>query len=442
MLFKNSQTRVFKAFLVLIVLVISSCSNVDSDDNQQIEDILTRINAIEGVTATEIETVDHFTRLFEVRILQPIDHNNPTGDKFYQKIYIGHVDENLPVAFEIEGYSRSSHRTREISGLLSINQIAVEHRFNGESVPDNIDWQYLTVWQAANDHHRIVTLFKEIYDKAWVSSGTSKGGDTAIFHRRFFPGDVEATVAYVAPILFEEYDTRFLTYYDTQGDEACRQRMKDFQRNMLINIDSFSPLFENYVDEVNEIYGTNITFSLPYEAIVYFATREDYPFEFWSSEIENCNTIPENDATVEELFNHFVNVFDIFLFFSDYGADFWTPWYYQSKTEIGSYAFDVSHLEDLEMAFDPLVDLGVTTTFNPATMTDIANWFSTSASNTILIYGEDDPWTVASFDYQGPNDVVKIINPGTKHGTRISSLSAGDQALVLDKLNLWLEINQ
>ena len=56
----------------------------------------------------------------------------------------------------------------------------------------------------------------------------------------------------------------------------------------------------------------------------------------------------------------------------------------------------------------------------------------------IFIYGGDDPWTVAAVDHPGSDNVIKIVNPGTKHGTRISSLTGSDRGLVLDKLNEWL----
>lgn len=423
--------------LLFSVFLFGACTK-DAGSEEGTKDILTKLQSIEGVSVVELDPADHFNRLFEIRILQPVDHRQPNGGVFSQKIYLGHVDETLPVAFETEGYARSSHRTRELSGLLNINQLAVEHRYFGESAPQPLDWQYLDIWQAANDHHHIVEIFKAVYPAAWVSSGASKGGDAAIFHRRFFPADVQATVAYVAPILFEAEDQRFLDYYNQAGDDACREKMKTFQRNMLKKIDSFPPLFIEYVNTVNKTYNTFFTFSIPYRNIVYHAMREDYAFEFWSSETENCATIPGEDATVRELFDHFVKVFDIFLFFSDYGVDFWTPWFYQAKTEIGNYAHDASHLQDLVLDIDPLASFEVATNFNPSAMKDIDDWIQTASDKMIFIYGAEDPWTVAAFNPPNKEDVIKIINPGTKHGTRINNLSSTDRLLILNKLTVWL----
>ena len=430
-------------FLIWIIL-LGPLIGCKQDDETIVpdtpKDLLEQLRAIEGAFVAEINAGDHFQRLFEIHLEQPVDHRVPNGATFRQKLYLGHVDASRPVAFETEGYSRDEHKTRELSDFLFINQLTVEHRYFGSSVPEPVDWRFLNIWQTAQDHHRIVTLFKDIYPTAWVSSGASKGGDAAIFHRRFFPDDVQATVAYVAPILFEERDHRFLEFYQTAGDSACRERMKKYQRNMLMKLDSFPPLFDDYVNFVNDNFDTDFRFSIPYQSIVYSAIREDYMFEFWSSETESCATIPGDDASIQELFDHFVSVFNIFLFFSDYGVEFWTPWYYQAKTELGNYAIDDVHLQDLVMPFDPWVGFPIPTNFDPTVMADIDQWIKTSSERMIFIYGADDPWTVAAIGHPGSENVITVVNPGTKHGTRISDLSSADQDRLRDKLESWLDL--
>jgi len=55
----------------------------------------------------------------------------------------------------------------------------------------------------------IVADLAQVYpDAARVATGGSKGGMTAVFHRRFFPDDVDGTVPYVAPISFSWRQTR------------------------------------------------------------------------------------------------------------------------------------------------------------------------------------------------------------------------------------------
>ena len=439
---KTSHWRQCKSNIgvwLFLLIFCMSCSDEDEPTpDPMIVDIESRLAMIEDLVLQELDPVDHFTRLFEIHLEQPVDHRNPAEGSFTQKVYLAHVDEELPVVLETEGYARSNHRTRELAQVLNCNQLAVEHRYFGESVPVMNDWRFLDIWQAANDHHRIVEIFKEIYPNSWVSSGRSKGGDAAIFHRRFFPADVQATLAYVAPLMLEQYDQRFQEFYNTAGDESCRERMRQFQRNILLKLDSIPDLFDQYVKSVGD-FGDATRFSLSYRDIVYHAIRQDYPFEFWSSETESCSTIPDQNATAQELLDHFVGVFDVFLFFSDYGVNFWTPYGYQALTELGNYAFDTSYLTDLELDIAPLVEYNTSVKFDPAVMQDIQGWIAASASEMVFLYGQDDPWTVAAVDHNGSDRVIKIVNPGTKHGTQLSSLPLADKDLIVEKLKEWME---
>ena len=103
---------------------------------------------------------------------------------------------------------------------------------------------------------------------------------------------------------------------------------------------------------------------------------------------------------------------------------------------MGNYAYDVTYLEDLEMDILQLVTYNTPADFNPSVMRDIQNWVSSSASEMSLIYGEKDPWTVAAVDHPGSESVIKIINPNTKHGTRLAS----DEQIV-ERLFTHYELN-
>ena len=141
----------------------------------------------------------------------------------------------VPAGYTVVPYS-------EISTLLEpkTNLLAVAHRYFDGAKPNPLDWQYLTIEQAATDHHRIVTLFKQIYTGVWISTGISKGGSTALFHRRFYPDDVVATIARVAPITFGTEDPRFDTFLEeTVGDQTTRDKIKNYQRLLLENRDIF-----------------------------------------------------------------------------------------------------------------------------------------------------------------------------------------------------------
>ncbi|MCB0278799.1 MAG: hypothetical protein KDD94_04810 [Calditrichaeota bacterium] len=260
-----------------------------------------------------------------------------------------------------------------------------------------------------------------------------------MFHRRLFPDDVDGTVAFVAPLTFEEEDSRFITYLNTVGDMDCRDKLKNYQRKMLENIDAMPPLFTSYVNFVNTTYNVDFNYSLSYQSVVKHGML-DFPFEFYSSYL-GCEDIPDTSATNQQLFDFFVNVVDIFLYYSDYGIDFWTPYFYQTRIELGDYYYDTSYIDDLLGEVSDDLDFGFdfgTTTFNPAAMQDIDNWVKTGASDMIFIYGSDDPWTVAAVDIGANSNVQKFIAAGLKHDAYIDDLPPADQQFIRTKLSEWL----
>ncbi len=56
---------------------------------------------------------------------------------------------------------------------------------------------------------------------------------TSIYHRALYPDDVDATVAYVAPNSFGPSDPHYIRFLSRVGDEACRERIRDYQQDAL-----------------------------------------------------------------------------------------------------------------------------------------------------------------------------------------------------------------
>ena len=66
-----------------------------------------------------------FEEFYIVMLPQPVDHNNPQGPAFKQRIYVGHQGFDRPVVMETEGYGaeRVTPYTRsEPTRLLNANQ--------------------------------------------------------------------------------------------------------------------------------------------------------------------------------------------------------------------------------------------------------------------------------------------------------------------------------
>ncbi|HDS01243.1 MAG TPA: peptidase [candidate division Zixibacteria bacterium] len=424
-----------RIFLLLgLLALILSCSDKTSGPEPQ--DLLQRLQALPDLEVVEITPPYGYNRAFELTITQPLDHQNPGGQTFEQKFYISHLDESGPMVMHISGYAIGSNYAFEMARILDANQIYVGHRFFSGARPITLEWQYLTLEQAAADHHRIAELLKPIYDGIWVNTGVSKGGMTALFHRRFYPDDVDATVAYVAPLPLSIDDARFDNFLENEvGDEACRQKIKSFQRMALENKAALYPYLEDYAQESG--YAFNMDFNLILEYLVL-----EYPFAFWQYGDGDCAIVPDQGAPVSAIWNH-LNYVVSMNYFSEELISYFEPHYYQAFTQFGYYRLITDHLEDLlteadNYSYSILAPQDVQLVFDASIMPDIVSWLQNSGDNTIYIYGGQDPWTAGAIDLNGTAEALKIIEPGGNHGINIAQLTQRD--LVYTTLENWLGI--
>ena len=417
---------------VTILFLVISCQKEEPEDNRTFKE---KLYDLPGVQITEINPPLGHPYAFQLDITQPVDHQNPDGPSFTQRAYLHHVDESLPIVFGPSGYSVTSRTGQELSGILQCNLLTVTHRFFEGARPDPVNREYLTIEQAAADHHHMVSLLKDIYKGPWISSGASKSGQTVLFHKRFWPDDVDATVAYVAPIVYGTHDQRFVTFLDTVGSEDCRDRLHNYQRLLLEKRDSIIPLFVQWFPD------HNYTFSLDTNKAFEYGVLE-FHFAFWQFHNKDCSTIPGDDATIHELADYFVEVLWMNTF-SDYYMDFYEPYVYQALTETGYPAYATEHLSDLLLyATNPGAEFflteNISTTYNPLPIEDITDWLKSEGNNIIYIYGGIDPWSSAMFEPGSGTNAIRIIQPGADHSVRIGTLDNKD--IVLETLEEWLGI--
>lgn len=299
-----------------------------------------------------------------------------------------------------------------------------------------MDWDYLTIEQAAADHHRIVQLFKEIYDGPWVSSGASKSGQTALFHRRFYPEDVAATVAYVAPMVFGTSDERFIAFLEHVGNTDCRAAQNNFERKLLQKRDTLLPRFVSWFAE------NGFSFSLDPDEAFEYAILE-YHFAFWQFHRVPCDSIPGEGASADALFRHLTEVVWMDLF-SDSRLYYYAPYHYQALTQNGYPAYLTGHIADLlEFADEPgahfFLPMEVPTTYDPSVILDIDHWLRTEGDNIVYIYGEIDPWTAAMLEPGELTNALCIVQPEADHGVRIRDLD--ERSRVIDSLEAWLAVD-
>lgn len=388
------------------------------------------------ISAEKIKTDSSlFEQSWLIWFNQPLDHRHPEKGSFKQRIWLSHKNNEAPVVMVTEGYSAKRNYTSELAKLTNANQIIVEHRFFAKSQPDSIDWQYLTVEQAANDHHRIIQFFKKLYTKKWATTGISKGGQTAIFHRAFFPNDVDVTVPYVAPINLAREDTRLFDFFESVGTETEREQIRNFQLTVLKNRDKLMPLFKEYAQE------KGYTFRMGYDKAFDLVVLE-YPFSFWQWG-SKPQTIPSSDASMNEIFKHLRTGSDI-SYVSDQSWEDIKPFFYQAYKELGYYAYvpgDLApHLKGYRtdtISSCMFAPGGDTLRFLP-TMNKVMRDLEATNPSMIAIIGQNDPWGATSIDNSKLSNTSRAVAPGGSHLTRINTLPDDTKEKVINKLNKLL----
>jgi len=398
-------------------------------------DLLDRLRALPGAIVKEIEAPTSFDRAFEIWLSQPADHNDPGAGRFQQRIFLAHRNAARIMVLETEGYAATWIKRKELARRLGANQLMVEHRYWGVSKPDPLDWTYLTVEQSANDLHRIVGLLRPLYDGPWVNTGRSKGGMTALFHRAFFPDDVDATVAVVAPIMTSRQDPCFVSFMKGLGDLDCRRRIDAFQRGLLLARDELLPLVREHVSK------HQLEFVVPIEVLFEYAVVQ-YPYSFWQGASHDYTEIPGIEATHAELFAHLDDVVSLQIYATETMARD-RALVHQAVTEIGYHGFRTEHLEGLLKSLpDPdygiFAPAGSETTFDPSAMKRVLHYLEHDAERVLLLYGENDPWTACTAPLASKASNLKLVLPGRSHGFSLDDLPEEMQRKVDSALETWL----
>lgn len=399
-----------------------------------------RLFELPDVTFRPIQTPKGFESAFELLVKQPLDHQHPEKGFFYQRVFLSHAGFDRPSVIITEGYNRPSNRIYELSVLLGANQIDVEHRYFGVSLPENADdYSYLNLEQATADLHRIRTLLGEIYREDWIASGISKGGQTTIFYRYFYPEDVTVSVPYVAPLNLDLEDKRIYSFLNSVGTPECRKAIYDLQVRLLKERDKAMPLLRWHSK------GAGATFDyLGFDAAYEYAVLE-YSFSFWQMG-HDCGDIPGKNADLETVLEHFVSVSGLD-FFSDQSMTDYASHYYQAGTQMGYYSYDTAPFKGLLKAlpYSPnpsaiFMPGKKQAPFDPTLVRNVSEWLKKNGDNFIYIYGSTDTWSATAVPPSDQTNSVWFMMEGKSHGgARIANMSEGEKTLLINTLEQWLE---
>jgi hypothetical protein len=102
---------------------------------------------------------------------------------------------------------------------------------------------------------------------------------------------------------------------------------------------------------------------------------------------------------------------------------------------------DIHLLEDLLL--DHILKLfmnpGMEFNYDPAMSLLVKSYLQNDARKVLLIYGGNDPWTASAVETGGNKNIVRIVQPGGSHRTRIGTLPESQKQRVMKTLQRWLK---
>jgi hypothetical protein len=436
--------RLEKSALLVVCLTWLGCASEQesSSKRQAVEGdaLWAQLTALPGVTVEELAATTPGTRAFLLGIEQPVDHARPERGAFSQRALLLHRDVQRPLVLASTGYGLFALRARdtEVSYLLQANSLYLEHRFFEASTPEPADYNALTIRQAAEDHHRVVQLLKGVYPGRWLSTGVSKGGMTSLYHRRFFPRDVDGTIAYVAPQSYGTNDPRYPAFLEEVGTAECRTRIVDFQRAALSRRGELLPLYQRQAEDWGLTYEQVGGLDVAFEHAV-----QEFRFAFWQyGDAADCPALPGAEATAAALSATLDSSSGPADLASDQVLAFFGPYYYQAAAQLGSYGPLERHLQGLlahrgtyrVQRYSPApVDH-----FDIRAMPQVQAWLGLFGERVMLLYGAQDPWSAGAFALGQARDSYRYVVPGANHGTAtITNLPEAQQTEALATIERW-----
>ncbi|MDR1201325.1 MAG: aminopeptidase [Tannerellaceae bacterium] len=420
--------------LLLFTLLFSTVASVSANE---LKDKLSHLKDVSCVEALESE---HFAEKYVVRITQPLDHKRPELGSFTQRVVVAHAGFDRPTVIVTEGYGGAYAMTpryqEELSKLIHANIVFVEHRYFLESTPEPLNWDYLTAENSAYDLHHITTTFKQIYPGKWISTGISKGGQTTMIYRAYFPDDVDFSVPYVAPLNRAVEDERQEIFLRKVGAKKERKQIENFQLEILKRKEAMLPILKKFCEE------KNLTFKIPLAEVLDYCVLE-YSFALWQWGT-SVNNIPSLDSDDKMLFDHLIDIS---------GPDYFSEtqpnasFFVQAAKELGYYGYDTKPfkkyltLRHTHEYVDKIMlpPTAPEITFDPALYHKIYNYLKDNDPKMIWIYGEIDPWSATRApSFKGKVNEQIYIQPRGSHRSRIGNMPEEMKEKILHQIEAWL----
>lgn len=437
----KKECRFLSAVLLVVTLLLSSVQMTAAE----LTALAKRLQQLPDVSQVERVESSQFPEKYVFFITQPLDAQRPCQGTFEQRIILCHRGFDRPTVLVTEGYNADyalrKDYIEELSKLFNTNIVTVEYRYFGKSMPKPCDWQYLTVANSMYDLHHINQVLHTLYKGKWISTGISKGGQTTMFYRVFFPNDVDISVPYVAPLNRSVEDGRHETFLQSEVSTAAnRQKVLDFQMLLFKRKASLLKLFENYCKL------KNYSFQIPVKEIYDFNVFE-YAFAFWQWGYD-VKGIPAATADNDTVFNYWIKICE-----PDYFSE-QTPYLsfnVQAAKELGYYGYYTEPFKKYlsiptakgylhrVMLPDSLQHVK----FDPTLYNKTVQFLRTHDPKMVYIYGGIDPWGASGIAGQpwlkGKENLHVYVCPGGSHATRILSFPEKTKTEIINLITAWLK---
>lgn len=439
--FRNRMSSVKSAFGLMLLLLILPLQILAAELGEAGK----RLAALPGVSDVETLKSTHFPEKYVFFIKQQLDGKDASKGSFEQRVVLCHRGFDRPTVLVTEGYDANyalrEGYIEELSKLFDTNIITVEYRYFDKSMPNPCNWDYLTVENSLYDLHHVNKTLHAMYKGKWIATGISKGGQTTMFYRSYFPDDVDISVPYVAPLNKGVEDGRHEKFLQYQvSTKENRQKVLNFQLLLFKRKAALLPMFEKYCNEKKYV------FNAPLPEIFDFSVFE-YAFAFWQWG-EDINQIPASDTDDKKVFDYWINMCEP-SYFTNYNAT--ASFDVQAARELGYYGYYTKPFKkylSIKTAKGYLKRLMVpkgaeNVKFSPALYNHTVDFLTKNDPKMVYIYGGIDPWG-ASGIYGLPftknkKNLHVYMCPGGSHKARILSFPEPTRQEIINLISGWLK---
>lgn len=408
-----------------------------------------RLTALPGVSDVESLKSKHFQEKYVFFIKQQLDAKDSAKGNFEQRVILCHRGFSRPTVLVTEGYNANyglrEDYIEELSQIFNTNIVLVEYRYFDKSMPTPCNWDYLTVENSLYDLHNVNQTLHALYKGKWIATGISKGGQTTMFYRSYFPDDVDISVPYVAPLNRSVEDGRHEKFLQHKvSTKENRKKVLDFQFMLFKRKSTLLPMFEEYC------HKQHYTFNAPIGEIFDFSVFE-YAFAFWQWGYD-INEIPTIEATDKQVFDYWINICDP-NYFSNQNV--FMSFNVQAAKELGYYGYYTKPFRrffkrnlSIKTAKGYLKYLMLpkgteNTKFSSSLYKFTVDNLTHNDPKMVYIYGDIDPWT-ASGIYGLPFTKSKknlhvYMHKGGSHLTRILSFPESERQEIINLIDKWLK---